>query len=84
MKFNPNLIKKYPEVWDSFNIMKEYFALVKFVPSSVNGKSYYKCTICNRQFLTDPGAYNHLDVKHEKEIIKIIKSHDGIGIVHRR
>ena len=84
MKYNPNLIKKYPEVWENYDILGEYLTLVKLAPSSVKDKTHYKCTICNQRFLTDQGAYFHVDVKHEKEVVKIIKNHGGIGIVQGR
>ena len=71
MKYNPIFIKKYPGIWKSKEILRQYNALIKFIPSNKE-KSYFKCTVCNRRFLTELGAYYHLDVKHEKEILETI------------
>jgi len=72
MKYNPELINKYPGIWKDRKTLGRYLALVKFNPSATE-ESYYYCTICKKHFLTELGAYNHIDVKHEKEILKIIK-----------
>lgn len=73
MKYNPEFIKKYPEVWNDYETSGRYLSLSKFIPSAVKGKSHFKCTIGGRKFITEDGAYNHIDVKHEKEILKAIK-----------
>jgi len=71
MKYNPELIKKYPEVFKDLKTLGKYLALIKFKPSNTE-ESYYYCTIYGRHFKTDSGAGLHIDVKHEKEILEII------------
>jgi len=68
MKYNPEFINKYPEIFKDRETSGKYLDLIKFNPD----KKRYYCTICNKQFLTETGAYNHVDVKHKKEILNII------------
>jgi len=69
MKYDPELINKYPGIWKNRKTLGKYLNLVKFNPD----KKRYYCTICNKQYLTDTGASNHVDANHEKEILNIIK-----------
>ena len=72
MKYNPDLINKYPGIFKDRKTLGKYLALVKFVPFVNWRECYYLCTICKKHYKTEDGAYNHLDVKHEKEILNTI------------
>jgi|GEM_PF-7041186 len=72
MKYNPEFINKYPEIFKDRKTLGRYLALVKLVPSVNWRECYYLCTICGKHFKTELGAENHVDVKHEKEILDTI------------
>jgi len=73
MKYNPDLINKYPGMWKNRKTFKRYCALTKLHLGLSGEPHYYYCTICNKHFKTSVGADNHLRVKHEKEILNTIK-----------
>ncbi len=71
MKYNPEFSPVRHIEWNDKEKFGEYLSLVKL--NLKNRDKHYQCTICEKTFLTELGAWNHVDFKHPEKVIEIAR-----------